>query len=81
MLYMECGDLTTVPEPSDLVYCSWPEVFGSAVGPFRGAGGQAMTTFRMEAYAWEDWAVVFCNGRIVKTGVFAIGAHWRQTSR
>lgn len=64
------------PAIEDLVYCSWPETFGSTCGPFRGAGGQAMTTFRMEAWECDGFAVVFCGGRIVKTGHFSIGANY-----
>ena len=61
-----------------MTYCSWPEVFASTAGPFGGIGGQAMTTFRMEAWVWHDWAVVFCKGRIVRIGRFQIQAEWRN---
>lgn len=62
----------------DMIYCSWPEVFGSTAGPFGGIGGQAMTTFRMEAWMYDQWAVVFCGIRIVYVGEFSIGARWRS---
>ena len=68
-------------DASELMYCSWPEAFGSTCGPFSGIGGQAVTSFRMEAWAWDQFAVVFCNGRIVKTTAdFRIGAQWRDRS-
>jgi hypothetical protein len=60
----------------ELAYCSWPEVFSSTAGPFKGVGGQAFTTFRMEAWTWEQWAIVFCNGRVVKCCEFQIQAEW-----
>ena len=61
----------------ELTYCSWPELFSSTAGPFLGIGGQAMTTFRMEAWTWEQWAIVFCNGRVVRCGEFQIQAEWQ----
>ena len=61
----------------ELTYCSWPEVFASTSGPFLGIGGQAFTTFRMEAWTWEQWAIVFCNGRVVKCCEFQIQAEWQ----
>jgi hypothetical protein len=72
-LEKECG---AKADANELIYCSWPEAFGSSCGPFPGIGGQAITTFRMEAWAWEQWAVVFCNGRIVEVGEFQIGAKY-----
>ena len=61
----------------ELTYCSWPELFASTAGPFKGVGGQAFTTFRMEAWTWEQWAIVFCNGRVVKCCEFQIQAEWQ----
>ena len=76
-LMKECGEKA---DASELLYCSWPEAFGSTCGPFAGIGGQTVTAFRMEAWAWDQWAVVFCNGRVVKTGQFQIGAIYRSRS-
>ena len=35
-----------------LSYYAYPETFGSTAGPYGGIGGQAMTTFTIEA--WES---------------------------
>ncbi len=53
--------------PDDLEYWAWPQQFSSTAGPFGGVGGQAMTTFTIEA--WHDGrgaAALFCNGRLLK---------------
>lgn len=54
--------------PEDLGYYSWPEAFGSTAGPFGGIGGQAITTFQVEAFHLDDTgeAVLYCNGRLWK---------------
>ena len=70
------GETGVRPCIDDLTYCSWPELFGSTAGPFSGIGGQAMTTFRMEAWMYDQWATVFSCGRIVKTGRFHISAKY-----
>lgn len=62
---------------SDCMYCSWPQTFGSAAGPFGGIGGSAITRFRMEAWEIDGFAVVFCCGKIVKVGKFSIQANYR----
>jgi hypothetical protein len=62
----------------ELLYCSWPETFGSSCGPFPGIGGQACTTFRMEAWAWDQWAIVFTCGRVVKFAEFYIQADYKR---
>lgn len=51
-----------------LVYCSWPQEFGSTCGPWPGIGGQAMTLLRMEAWlsVYSGIAVIFCGGRFVE---------------
>jgi hypothetical protein len=36
--------------PDQIDYYAWPQVFGSTCGPRKGIGGQAMTTFTIEAY-------------------------------
>ena len=64
--------------PEELMYCSWPEAFGTTCGPFPGVGGQMVTTFRMEAWAYGHLAVVFCGGRVVSCGEFSIGASYRK---
>ena len=50
----------------NLEYYAWPQTFGSTSGPFRGIGGQAMSTFTIEAWADASTAFIFCNGRKVK---------------
>lgn len=47
-------------------YYAYPEVFGSTAGPFGGIGGQAMTTFTIEAWVCGKTAVLFCGDRILK---------------
>lgn len=64
--------------PDELTYCSWPEAFGTTKGPFPGVGGQVVTTFRMEAWAYGRLAVVFCGGRVVFCGEFSIGASYQK---
>lgn len=49
-----------------LDYWAWPQVFGSTVGPFGGIGGQAMTTFTIEAWEQDRVAVIFCRNKILK---------------
>lgn len=55
---------------SYLDYWAYPQIFGSTAGPFNAPGrvsGQAMTTFTIEAWAYENYAVLFCQGAILKT--------------
>ena len=47
-------------------YYAWPQAFGSTAGPFGGIGGQAMTSFTIEAYANGREAVIFCKQRRLK---------------
>lgn len=51
---------------SDISYYSWPQTFGSTAGPFGGIGGQMISIFQIEAYAFGQNAVLFCGGRIWK---------------
>jgi hypothetical protein len=46
-----------------LEYYAWPQTFGSTSGPFGGIGGQAITTFTIEAFSDGRDAVLFCKGR------------------
>ncbi len=63
--------------PDELKYVRWLQVFGSTAGPFGGIGGQMMTEFLMEAWAWDIFAVVFCNGRKIKvTDSFRLEARY-----
>ena len=59
-----------------LVYCSWPEQFGSSAGPFNGVGCQVMTLFRMEAWlgVYTNTAVIFCGGKVTHVGDLNITA-------
>lgn len=52
--------------PDSLDYWAWPQVFGSTAGPFGGIGGQAMTTFTIEAWVCGSVAAIFCGGRVLK---------------
>jgi hypothetical protein len=58
--------------PSDLEYSCWVETFASTSGPFGGIGGQAMSRFTIEAWDFLGDAVVFCRGRVLGVGRFAI---------
>ena len=49
----------------DMNYYSWPEIFASTAGPFGGAGGQAVSTFQMEAWEFLGSAVLFCQGKYI----------------
>lgn len=49
-----------------LEYYAWPQVFGSTAGPFGGIGGQAMTTFTVEAWVCGEVAVLFCGDKVLK---------------
>lgn len=52
-----------------LEYWAYPEVFGNTAGPFSKPGrisGQAMTTFTIEAWVFDNLAVLFCRDKIVK---------------
>jgi hypothetical protein len=51
----------------DIAYYAWPEVFGSTAGPFGGCGGASMTTFQLEAWEYQGSAVLFCQGKVIKT--------------
>lgn len=50
--------------PWDYSYYAFPYVFGSTAGPHGGMGGQAMSTFTIECYYFEekDYTLVFCDG-------------------
>ena len=51
----------------DLDYYAWPQTFGSTAGPFGGVGGQAITTFTIEAWEYNyRFAVIFCGTKIIK---------------
>lgn len=52
--------------PDYMDYYAYPEVFSSTAGPFRGIGGQAMTTFTIEAWVCGKTAVLFCGDKIIK---------------
>lgn len=54
------------PMCGELEYWAWPDAFGSTTGPFGGIGGQAMTTFTIEAWTDGYYAVLFCQGRVLR---------------
>ena len=60
----------------ELFYCTWPHPYGSTAGPFGGIGGQMVTMFQLEAWAFGPWGVVFCGDKIISVGNFQIGAKW-----
>lgn len=49
-----------------LEYFAWPQSFASTSGPFGGIGGQAITTFTLEAWSDGRNAAIFCNGKFLK---------------
>lgn len=54
--------------PYYLSYFSWPQVFSNTAGPFVKEGmlvGQAFTTFQMECWTDQYYALIFCKGRVV----------------
>lgn len=51
---------------NSLQYFAWPQTFGSTAGPFGGIGGQAVSTFTIEAWWDGSRAVLFCGGRLLK---------------
>lgn len=65
-----------------LEYYAWPHMFSSTAGPFGGIGGQSMSTFTLEAWAYGSSAVVFCNGRVIaRTDVFTREWEYRRGER
>ena len=52
--------------PSYMQYLAWPQTFSSTAGPFGGVGGQAMTTFTIEAWEANDIAIIFCGDKILR---------------
>lgn len=51
-------------------YYAFPYTFANTGGPFCKAGGvygQVMTTFTIEAWVHQNYAVLFCDGRIFNT--------------
>lgn len=63
------------PEESDYFftdrfdYYAYPQSFGNTGGPFckpGGVYGQAFCTFTIEAWVCGKFAVLFCNGKVIK---------------
>lgn len=55
-------------------YYAYPQSFGNTGGPFCTPGniyGQAFTTWTIEAWVCGKFAVLFCNGEIIK-----VTDHW-----
>jgi hypothetical protein len=66
-----------IQHPEELQYVRWLQTFGNTAGPFGGVGGQMMTQFLMEAWVWDIFAVIFCNGKKVKmTDSFNMGVSY-----
>ena len=53
-------------QPEYLSYYAWPQTFASTAGPFGGIGGQAISTFTIEAWTDLKDAVLFCGGKLWK---------------
>ena len=53
-------------DPSEIMYYAWPQTFSSTTGPFGGFGGQAISTFTIEAYSDGRDAILICNGKVWK---------------
>jgi hypothetical protein len=50
-------------------YYAYPQSFGNTGGPFckpGGVYGQAFCTFTIEAWVCGKFAVLFCNGKVIK---------------
>lgn len=52
--------------PDCLEYWAYPQGFGSTAGPFGGVGGQAFTTFTIEAWVFSKYAVLFCGNKVLR---------------
>ena len=66
----EASTILDVPAEA-LLYYAWPQTYGSTAGPFSGMGGQAISTFTIEAFTTTPFAdrrdaVLFCKGQIFK---------------
>jgi hypothetical protein len=46
-----------------MVYYTWPQEFSNTSGPFHTIGGNAMTTFQIEAWEVDAFVVLFTRGR------------------
>lgn len=48
----------------DIAYYAWPQMFGSTAGPCGGIGGQAMSTFTVDAWVCDGTGptVYICAG-------------------
>lgn len=51
---------------SAIDYYAWPQIFGDTAGPFGGIGGQAISSFTIEAYTNGREAVIFCKQKRLK---------------
>jgi hypothetical protein len=72
--YFKDDEISEVNILNDLNYYAWPQVFGSTSGPFGGVGGQAFSTFTIEAWEFMGCAVLFCqNKRLKVTNKFQMG--------
>lgn len=52
--------------PEMFEYYAWPQTFGSTAGPFGGIGGQAMSTFTIEALVAGREAILFSSGKLIR---------------
>lgn len=59
-------DVAQYALPDYMQYWAWPQTFGSTAGPFGGVGGQAFTTFTIEAWEANDIAIIFCGDKILR---------------
>jgi len=65
--YFKDDEMTQSYIESQLSYYAWPQVFGSTAGPFGGIGGQAISTFTIEAWEFMGHAFLFCQHKSIKT--------------
>ena len=47
----------------EIDYYAWPQVFGNTAGPNGGIGGDAMTTFTVNAFHYNGTAVLLCGNK------------------
>lgn len=67
--YGDCVDLAAKElgvSRDDIEFYAWHQTFGSTSGPFGGIGGQAISSFTIEAYALGRDAILFCKGKRIR---------------
>lgn len=49
-----------------LRYAAWEQTFTTTAGPFKRAGGRAMSVWLIEAWYWHNQAFIFCEGQFLE---------------